>query len=74
MGTERGRPFSIGGCLPSSKLVLRLPASTASAASARRAVEGGAFVSVGLQEDVKLVVTELVTNAIRHSGRIELVS
>jgi len=53
----------------SPSLVLRLPASPASAAVARRAVEAREFASSGLLENVKLVVTELVTNAARHSPR-----
>jgi anti-sigma regulatory factor (Ser/Thr protein kinase) len=52
-------------------LVLRLPASMASVASARRAVERLAFVSDELRDDVKILVTELLTNAVRHSRSAE---
>ncbi len=51
----------------SSSLDLQLPASTAAAASARRAVERCVFVSPARRDDVKLVVTEMVSNAVRHS-------
>jgi anti-sigma regulatory factor (Ser/Thr protein kinase) len=41
-------------------------------AEARRAVEGlGAEVDIALIRDVQLVVSELVTNSVRHSGSNE---
>jgi serine/threonine-protein kinase RsbW len=51
------------------KLGLRLPDEPRAVASARRAVEGlNTRVSPERLDDVQLLVTELVTNAVRHAG------
>ena len=52
-------------------LLLRLPASPAAAGVARHAVTGLApFLDPGVLEDSELLVSELVTNSIRHSGLV----
>lgn len=61
------------------RLSLRLPNSQQSAAAARHTVNGAitGFVDPGLSEKVQLLVSELVTNSLRHArlhdeGWIEL--
>jgi anti-sigma regulatory factor (Ser/Thr protein kinase) len=49
-------------------LALELPAEPGSASAARRAVEGGLALEGETLETVKLLVTELVTNSVRHAG------
>jgi anti-sigma regulatory factor (Ser/Thr protein kinase) len=49
-------------------LALELPAEPESAAAARRAVEGGLALEGETLETVKLLVSELVTNSVRHAG------
>lgn len=51
-------------------LILRLPAVPAAVAGARRAVGslGPEFLDDGVIEDVQLLVSELLTNCLRHSG------
>src|SRR2546428_8849833 len=52
---------------------MRLPASPAAAGAARHAVTGLApFLDPSVLEDSELLVSELVTNSIRHSGLVEL--
>ena len=50
------------------ELALDLPAEPASAAAARRAVEGGLGLEGEVLDTVKLLVSELVTNSVRHAG------
>jgi serine/threonine-protein kinase RsbW len=48
---------------------LELASSIDAAAEARRAIDGvGAKLSAARRRDVRLLVSELVTNAVRHSG------
>jgi anti-sigma regulatory factor (Ser/Thr protein kinase) len=49
-------------------LSLELPVEPASAAAARRAVESLLRLEGELLETVKLLVSELVTNSVRHAG------
>lgn len=49
-------------------LALELPVDAGSAAAARRAVEGGLSLEGETLETVKLLVSELVTNSVRHAG------
>src|SRR5207248_4099883 len=50
-------------------LLRRLPASPLAAGAARRAVAGLApFLDPGVAENAELLVSELVTNSIRHAG------
>jgi anti-sigma regulatory factor (Ser/Thr protein kinase) len=52
------------------RLSLRLPNSQQSAAAARHTVNGAItrFVEPSLSEKVQLLVSELVTNSLRHAG------
>jgi anti-sigma regulatory factor (Ser/Thr protein kinase) len=49
-------------------LTLDLPATPTSAAAARRAVESLLRLEGEVLETVKLLVSELVTNSVRHAG------
>ena len=50
-------------------LLLRLPASPVAASVARHAVAGLApFLDPGVAENAELLVSELVTNSVRHAG------
>jgi anti-sigma regulatory factor (Ser/Thr protein kinase) len=51
-----------------AQLSLDLPAEPASAAAARRAVETLLRLEGEMLETVKLLVSELVTNSVRHAG------
>jgi len=50
------------------ELELELPAEPGSAAAARRAVEGELGLAGEILDTVKLLVSELVTNSVRHAG------
>jgi anti-sigma regulatory factor (Ser/Thr protein kinase) len=53
-------------------LILRLPASPAAAATARHAVAGlKPFLDADVRENAELLVSELVTNSIRHAELAE---
>jgi anti-sigma regulatory factor (Ser/Thr protein kinase) len=68
-------PSHDGGAARSVSFAARLPPDGASAAAARRLVRTrlGQLVATPTLEDVLLVVSELVTNAVRHGrGNIEL--
>ena len=51
---------------------IRIPGRPDSVARARAALSGlGSQVSPGLRDDLRLLVSEVVTNAIRHAGDAE---
>jgi anti-sigma regulatory factor (Ser/Thr protein kinase) len=63
-------PVDLGGYEAVSQLLLKLPAGPESAARARQALERlRGHVQPSLLETLRLLVTELVTNSVRHSGR-----
>ena len=61
-------PTTTEGTTP-IELVLRLPPLRQSASSARQCVEGlGEFLDDGTLDTIRLLVSELVTNSVRHAG------
>jgi anti-sigma regulatory factor (Ser/Thr protein kinase) len=51
------------------RFLLRLPVGPATAFTARRAVEGlDAYLAPELSESIQILISELVTNAVRHAG------
>ena len=54
---------------PLDRIAFRLPGGVEAAGAARRAiVAGDGQLPAGVRADVLLLVTELVTNAVRHAG------
>jgi two-component sensor histidine kinase len=69
--TERasGVASSAGATDPAQSLVFELPASATAGAAARRAlIAGNGALPSSVRDDVLLLVTELVSNAVRHAA------